>query len=28
MKKEEYELEYWKKQLKHDNGKLRNTWYE
>lgn len=28
MEKEEYELEYWKKQSKHDLGKLRNSWYE
>ena len=28
MKKEEYEIEYWKKQLKKDNGNLKNSWYE
>ena len=28
MEKEEYELNYWKKQSKHDHGKLRNSWYE
>jgi|TARA_B100001094_G_scaffold291006_1_gene309022 2-polyprenyl-3-methyl-5-hydroxy-6-metoxy-1,4-benzoquinol methylase len=28
MEKEEYELEYWKKQSKHDRGKLKNSWYE